>query len=344
MTEETAVKDTIGGDAVVIGDPVEEGGGLMTASRTRLLAMAAVCTTVLLVGSAAWACTPGAESFSSRPQSGPPGTDVTLSGSGFATASSTQPGVVEIRWNAVDGPLLATAAAPDFSQAVTIPDVAPRTYMIMAVQRDNQGSVTTSKATAFAVTQPLTSSPTPSAPSAPTSPSPAPGATEPAPSEPSTPAPSAASDTPAPALVPAAPQPSPAAPAQSRAAAPAASTRTAPAPAPAPVAPAAATTPGPLTATTAPAPEPAPVPQPAPEAAPAAPSLGTAGGERWSGLNRSTGSFSGSGLGEGHATSSDGAGMWIGTALLAVGTTALLGAFSVLGLRRRRAMAERRIG
>jgi hypothetical protein len=305
-------------------------GGNMTGSRARVVTLAAVFATVILAGSAAWACSPArGAAISSQPQSGLAGTQVSISGAEFAAASTGKSGVVEIRWNGVGGTLLAETAGPDFSQTITIPNVAANVYTINAIQRDLEGNIIANAATAFAVTTP--GAPAPSAPTASTPADPAPTAPAPAPAPTqAAPAPSAQA---APAVSTAAPAPAPA-PTQSRTAAPA----------PKPAAPAAAT---PAPAAPAPAAAPTEAASPEPAAAPVAaepvtavPSDATASGDLWRGFE-STGSLRGPGLAGDPASAGSGAGSWIGAALLAAGTIALLSTFSVLGLRRRRVTAER---
>jgi len=59
---------------------------------------------------------------------------------------------VEIRWNSSTGPLLASASGPTFSTAVTIPNVSPGPYTVLALGYDDQGKVTGRAARAFQVT------------------------------------------------------------------------------------------------------------------------------------------------------------------------------------------------
>ena len=300
----------------------------MTASRTRVVALAAVFATVVLAGSAAWACSPArGAAISSQPQSGLAGTQVSISGAEFSAASAGK-SLVEIRWNGVDGTLLAQVAGPDFTQTITIPNVASNVYTINAIQRDLEGNVTANAATAFAVTTPgapAASSPTASGPAAPAPAATAPAATAPA----ATPAPAPSGQAaPAPAATAAAP-----APTQSRPAAPAKAA--APAPVPAAAAPAA-----PAAPTESPAASPEPAAPAATEPVTAVPSDATASGDLWRGFD-STGSLRGPGLAGEPVSSGSDAGSWVGATLLAAGSLALLATFSVLGLRRRRVTVER---
>ena len=78
------------------------------------------------------------------PDSGPPGTRFTITGTGFA------PALVEIRWESRSGPLLATTAGPDFTVDAEVPDAPPNSHSVVAVITDG-GSVSTSS-TSFQVT------------------------------------------------------------------------------------------------------------------------------------------------------------------------------------------------
>jgi hypothetical protein len=73
------------------------------------------------------------------------------------TAFGSQP--VEIRWNTLDGPKLATVQGPDISANITIPPSADGLYSILAFERRPDGSVGSSGRAAFQVTS--TGGPTP---------------------------------------------------------------------------------------------------------------------------------------------------------------------------------------
>lgn len=104
---------------------------------------------VALIASAAWACTGSAPATSISPKAAEPGAQVTVSGTNYAAAP------VEVRWNGVPGPVLATAQGPHFSQAVTLPaDAAPGMFYLTVVQRDAAGSVTYKVADTVEVTAP----------------------------------------------------------------------------------------------------------------------------------------------------------------------------------------------
>ena len=93
---------------------------------------------LLLVGlglSPAFACAP-LPLVSVEPRaSGAAGAAIGLDGFRFAV------GPVEIRWNTIDGPLLATAAGPDFHADLQIPEAASGLYALIVLSRGADGSV-----------------------------------------------------------------------------------------------------------------------------------------------------------------------------------------------------------
>lgn len=109
-----------------------------------MAAVGAVMAATLGIAGASWACTSSA-SLSSSPNYGPTGSNVTVTGSSFTD------GRVEIRWNAVSGPLIGEATGPNFSITVKIPNAVQDNYVILAVATDASG-VTWKMATPFEVT------------------------------------------------------------------------------------------------------------------------------------------------------------------------------------------------
>lgn len=102
---------------------------------------------VVMIGAAsfAWACTIQAELYVS-PGSGAASSLARVSGSGFGNSP------VEIRWGGANGPQLGSAMGPSFSVRVTIPNVAPRVYTIIATQNVPLGQ--TSRASFHVTSQP----------------------------------------------------------------------------------------------------------------------------------------------------------------------------------------------
>jgi len=106
--------------------------------------------TLLAVALPAWACTSAPTLNSLSPQVGTPRNVVTLSGTSFPKAP------VEIRWSAVTGPLLATAASgPTFGVDVMIPEAAsPGVHFLLAITRDADGRIGAKATVPFEVADP----------------------------------------------------------------------------------------------------------------------------------------------------------------------------------------------
>jgi len=85
----------------------------------------------LSLASVAWACTSQPRIFALGSHDAPPGSDVRVSGQAVAPQ-----GAVEVRWNGVEGPVLAQATADangSFSVVARIPEATPGVYTIIAV-------------------------------------------------------------------------------------------------------------------------------------------------------------------------------------------------------------------
>ena len=105
-------------------------------------------------GSIAWACVPQPLITLSPMASGTAGTEVMVNGYSVN-------GRAELRWNALDGPLLATAQGPTFSAPVKIPPGAPGLYTVLVLQRDATGAIGSTGRAAFEV---ISDSPPPPGP------------------------------------------------------------------------------------------------------------------------------------------------------------------------------------
>lgn len=119
--------------------------------KARSLALRALATVALVAfGSAglAWACVPYPIIVVGPQSSGPPGTDVKVSGVSFA------PGQIEVRWNSIEGPVLGTARDPDFTLDAKIPEADAGLYAVVALTRDPDGGVSTLARASFLVTGP----------------------------------------------------------------------------------------------------------------------------------------------------------------------------------------------
>lgn len=90
--------------------------------------------TLAVASGRSWACVPQPFLLVQPRSSGPSGSQVTVQGQNMAG------GRVELRWNALDGPLLGTAEGPSFSVPVTIPDQSTGLYVVVALERLPDGS------------------------------------------------------------------------------------------------------------------------------------------------------------------------------------------------------------
>ena len=115
----------------------------MLVRRGVALVMGLGAALVLVAGAAAFACT-NLATLNLSSNVGKAGDVVTVTGSSYRMPSGVTTGV-QLRWNALDGPVLAEAV-PDkvgnISAQVTIPQAAPDTYVIVAVLKDARGADT----------------------------------------------------------------------------------------------------------------------------------------------------------------------------------------------------------
>src|SRR5215217_3676849 len=97
----------------------------------------------VIAGAAAFACT-NLATLNLSSTAGKAGDVITVTGSSYRMPSNVTTGV-QLRWNALDGPVLAEVV-PDkvgnISAQVTIPQAAPDNYVIVALLRDARGSDT----------------------------------------------------------------------------------------------------------------------------------------------------------------------------------------------------------
>lgn len=100
---------------------------------------------VVAVAGTALACVPQPLVSLQPRSSGLPGSRVRLS----AVAVN---GAAEIRWNAIDGQLLATGSGPSFSVDITIPDEPEGLYAVFVLERRPDGSLGSSGRAAFEIT------------------------------------------------------------------------------------------------------------------------------------------------------------------------------------------------
>lgn len=120
--------------------------------KSRSVLAVGVFVLVLGAASTAWACTylPTVVGLSSS--SAPPGSTVEVYGQGVGLAGVP----IELRWNSVEGPVVGTATTQQgpnratFSATMTIPDVAPGVYVVLAMDATGQSAEPTR--TTFQVT------------------------------------------------------------------------------------------------------------------------------------------------------------------------------------------------
>lgn len=93
-----------------------------------------------------WACVPQPLISLQPSASGPPGSQLALTGLAFGQ------GPVEVRWNAVDGPLLAQGSGPTISGPINVPQTPEGLYSIIAFNRAPDGTVGSSSRASFQVT------------------------------------------------------------------------------------------------------------------------------------------------------------------------------------------------
>ena len=123
--------------------PAATWGVVMLVRRGVALAGVVGAAIVLVVGAAAFACT-NLATLNLSSNAGKAGDVITVTGSSYRMPSGVTTGV-QLRWNALDGPVLAEVV-PDkvgnISASVTIPQAAPDNYVIVAMLRDARGADT----------------------------------------------------------------------------------------------------------------------------------------------------------------------------------------------------------
>ncbi len=114
----------------------------MSMKKKGTLLFAAGAVASLVVGAAAFACT-NLATLNLSSTAGKAGDVVTVTGSSFAVGrgdAATLP--VQLRWNGVDGMVLAEATpdrAGNISATFTVPDGMPGYYVLVATQKDARG-------------------------------------------------------------------------------------------------------------------------------------------------------------------------------------------------------------
>ena len=117
----------------------------MRTTSQRLVVLLVSVLAVGVTGAAiAWACTPQATIGLSSAGADASGETVTVTGENWLPpAQSEGQAPVEIRWDSVNGPLLATDQGPTINVTIAIPDAQPDTHWVYAVVRGANGEVFT---------------------------------------------------------------------------------------------------------------------------------------------------------------------------------------------------------
>jgi|GEM_PF-2175454 len=106
-----------------------------------------------LVASAslAWACTPGSILDPITPSGGAArGADMMIAGRNFHSG----PVPVEIRWDSLEGPVIGTASGPAFTATAKVPsDASLGVHYVVAIQKDQTGTVVAKMTETFEVTK-----------------------------------------------------------------------------------------------------------------------------------------------------------------------------------------------
>lgn len=115
--------------------------------RPVLLVLVASTALAMSVAALAWACVPASYLWAES-AFGPPGGTITVNGKQF------EGGSVEIRWGSESGPVLAVAPDADFATTVEVPNPAEDgVYMLLALTRNQDGSIREWNRTPFEVTR-----------------------------------------------------------------------------------------------------------------------------------------------------------------------------------------------
>lgn len=101
---------------------------------------------VLATATAAWACLPQPYIVVQPRSSGPAGSEIVVEGARFGE------GPIEVRWNGLDGPQLASATGPDFTVTAAIPSDPPGLYTLLVVSRASDGGVDSVQRAVFDIT------------------------------------------------------------------------------------------------------------------------------------------------------------------------------------------------
>ena len=101
---------------------------------------------ILVAAPRSWSCVPQPLISLQPSASGPSGTAVSVEAQAID-------GPAEVRWNGVDGPLLARGTGPTFSAPISVPDTSPGLYTVILIERKADGGVGSSARASFLVTE-----------------------------------------------------------------------------------------------------------------------------------------------------------------------------------------------
>ena len=114
----------------------------MSLKRKGALLFAAVAAASVFVGATAFACT-NLATLNLSSTAGKAGDVVTVTGSSFSAPRGDAPALpVQLKWNGVDGAVLAEAVpdrAGNISATFTVPEAQPGYYVLVGVQKDARG-------------------------------------------------------------------------------------------------------------------------------------------------------------------------------------------------------------
>lgn len=120
-------------------------GSTTTVRRIGAASALVLVAALIYAGSTAWACVPQPILSIEPLASALPGARFSVAGERFSA------GVLEVRWNGLDGPLLAGGSGPSIHAEVAVPEVPPGLYTVFGFNRGSDGTVGVVARSAFEV-------------------------------------------------------------------------------------------------------------------------------------------------------------------------------------------------